>query len=244
MASPGLALSGFKNLDQELGAEYSSPLITPGPESIPAATEVQPLPVALPHDTVTLSTAGSQRATYQPTAFSSAVSVSGAAFDPPARTNRANSEALAARNSEGSHSSTTGGEATTTSTTKPSPHTPAAPRESDVALNDPYRAATQTTQQSLLQLDRTLQQIGVNPQHTSLIRRVALIRLANDPPALGEYFGPPPSVAPIAPGPATQTESAAKPSSTSRTTSENSIAEQDGTHQTFAPQGKRLNVSG
>jgi len=52
-----------------------------------------------------------------------------------------------------------------------------------------------TAQEQLQELDRTLQQLGINPEGVSLIRRVELLRLANDPAALEQYFQSSPSTA-------------------------------------------------
>jgi hypothetical protein len=53
------------------------------------------------------------------------------------------------------------------------------------------QASSVTAQEQLQQLDRTLQQLGINPESVSLIRRVELIRLANNPAALEQYFQSP-----------------------------------------------------
>src|ERR1700733_3684901 len=45
-------------------------------------------------------------------------------------------------------------------------------------------------QEQLQELDRTLQQLGINPESVSLIRRVELLVLANNPAALQQYFQP------------------------------------------------------
>src|ERR1700722_3474261 len=235
MASNGLSLGRFTNLDQEIAPEYSNPRNVPAPESSPASTtEAQPLAIPLPHDTVTLSTAVSQRSPYQASATSLAASVSDAASYPSS----------AAPSSESSQSSTvTGGKSTVAPTAKEQRKPQAPPRESEASQNDPYQATTQTTQQSLLQLDGTLQQIGVNPQDASLIRRVALVRLANDPPALAEYFGPSSSVVASIPKPPSQSESAAPKHPDSDPTPNPQRTAQDAPHQKFAPEGKLLNVS-
>jgi|HubBroStandDraft_2_1064218.scaffolds.fasta_scaffold95407_2 hypothetical protein len=48
-------------------------------------------------------------------------------------------------------------------------------------------------QEQLQELDRTLQQLGINPESVSLIRRVELLVLANNPAALQQYFQSSPS---------------------------------------------------
>ena len=45
-------------------------------------------------------------------------------------------------------------------------------------------APTPTQQEQLAQLDRVLEQLGISPQSISLDNRLALIKSANDPPAL------------------------------------------------------------
>jgi hypothetical protein len=52
------------------------------------------------------------------------------------------------------------------------------------------QASSVTAQEQLQQLDRTLQQLGINPESVSLIRRVELLRLADNPAALQQYFQP------------------------------------------------------
>jgi hypothetical protein len=52
------------------------------------------------------------------------------------------------------------------------------------------QAPSVTAQEQLQQLDRTLQQLGINPESVSLIRRVELLRLADNPAALQQYFQP------------------------------------------------------
>lgn len=49
---------------------------------------------------------------------------------------------------------------------------------------------------SLQHLDETLQQIGINPFSISIVRREALLSLANDPSALVQYFQTSPSNTP------------------------------------------------
>ena len=46
------------------------------------------------------------------------------------------------------------------------------------------RAPTPTQQEQLAQLDRVLERLGISPQSISLDNRLALIKSANDPPAL------------------------------------------------------------
>ena len=56
-----------------------------------------------------------------------------------------------------------------------------------LASNAPTTAATAPTlsqQEQLAQLNRVLEQLGINPQSISLDNRLALIKSANDPPAL------------------------------------------------------------
>ncbi|HEY0703527.1 MAG TPA: hypothetical protein VGD60_12235 [Candidatus Acidoferrales bacterium] len=250
MASPGLALSGFANLDQEVAPEYPNGF-TAAPGSAnrsAAATEIQPLPIAIPHDTVTLSSSAAPRATYQESGTNPAAApLSAPAFYPPGRASRATATAAVPATESPANSQSTAakhGESTALSETQTLPKPAPAPHETDASQNDPYRASTQTTQQSLLQLDRTLQQIGINPQRTSLIRRVALVRLANDPPALGQYFGASPSVTAPASSASTKTESTQQP--TQRPASPDAASTESATetsHQTFGTNGKRLNVS-
>jgi hypothetical protein len=57
------------------------------------------------------------------------------------------------------------------------------------------RAARPTPQESLQQLEESLQRVGINPQSLSLIRRVQLLNLSDDPLALEEYFQSPTPVA-------------------------------------------------
>src|ERR1700722_10035516 len=61
--------------------------------------------------------------------------------------------------------------------------------------NTAAQPSSVTAQEQLQELDRTLQQLGINPEGVSLIRRVELLRLANDPAALEQYFQSSPSTA-------------------------------------------------
>ena len=71
------------------------------------------------------------------------------------------------------------------------PPTPAQAASSPVQLasaagatTTPTTAPTLSQQEQLAQLDRVLKQLGINPQSISLDNRLALIKSANDPPAL------------------------------------------------------------
>jgi hypothetical protein len=223
MASPGLALSRSTNLDQEFAPEYQSPLTGSAPGNSASGSDVQPLPIGTPHDTVTLSNSGSQHELHQALVTSSASSAFSAAAYPTIRA-KASISAVSA-------------------IPKASPKPESAPREAEVPKEDLYQATTQNTQQSLLQLDRTLQQIGVDPQHTSLVRRVALVRLANDPPALGEYFGPPSAASAAASNSAAETNSPAPEHTTFKSTADVAKTSSDAPRRPFLPQGKLLNVT-
>jgi hypothetical protein len=52
------------------------------------------------------------------------------------------------------------------------------------ATTTPTAAPTLSQQEQLAQLDRVLERLGINPQSLSLDNRLALIKSANDPPAL------------------------------------------------------------
>jgi hypothetical protein len=241
MASPVLALSRFTNLDQEFAPEYPNQLTGSTSGSV---ADVQPLPFGIPQDTVALSSAGTQPEPYQTPAATLAAPLSAAASYVPVRPKENTSPASTTRNSNSSQSSIkSSAESKASSLPKAPPKPEAAPRESEASQNDPYQATTQTTQQSLLQLDRTLQQIGVDPQHTSLVRRVALVRLANDPPALGEYFGPPSSVVASASNSISQAAAPTPEPSDLKPTPNIPKASADAPHRPFVPQGKLLNVS-
>jgi hypothetical protein len=238
MASPDLALSRFTNLDQEFAPEYPNPLTGSASENNAVGSAFQPLPISIPHDTVTPSKPSSEPEPFRSLGTSAAPSLSSAATYSKVPTKEKTSAVSTVRNSENSQSSNTGSAKSTASSTPKAPPEPeAAPRETEAPQEDSYQT---TTQQSLLQLDRTLQQIGVDPQHTSLVRRVALVRLANDPPALGEYFGPPSAVAAsISSSPAQTNSPAPEPT----TTDEVSKASTDPPHRHFVSQGKLLDVT-
>jgi hypothetical protein len=55
---------------------------------------------------------------------------------------------------------------------------------SDAAATSAAEAPTLSQQEQLAQLNRVLEQLGINPQSISLDNRLALIKSANDPPAL------------------------------------------------------------
>jgi hypothetical protein len=243
MASPGLALSGFTNLDQEFAPEYQNSLTGSAPGNSTAGSDVQPLPIGTPHDTVTLSNPGSEPDQYQSLRTTAAASFPSAAHYPTVRDKASISPVLSERNSERSQSSTKeSADARASSTPKAPPKLEAVPSETEAPQEDSYQATTQTAQQSLLQLDRTLQQIGVDPQHTSLVRRVALVRLANDPPALGEYFGPPSAVAATTSNFHAETRSPAPEPATPTPTTDTVNAPSEPLHRSFLPEGKLLNV--
>ena len=65
---------------------------------------------------------------------------------------------------------------------------PPPPRHANLALSEratgPTTRTTLTQQEQLAQLDRALEQLGISPQSISLDNRLALLRSANDPPAL------------------------------------------------------------
>jgi hypothetical protein len=52
----------------------------------------------------------------------------------------------------------------------------------------PSQGFHSSAQQSLQQLDESLQRMGIDPQRISLIRRVEALNLADDPLALEQYF--------------------------------------------------------
>jgi hypothetical protein len=52
------------------------------------------------------------------------------------------------------------------------------------AATTPATAPSLSQQEQLAQLDRVLEQLGISPQSISLDNRLALVRSANDPPAL------------------------------------------------------------
>jgi hypothetical protein len=58
------------------------------------------------------------------------------------------------------------------------------------AVSSAQVKADGTPKTQLQQLDRTLQQLGINPESVSLNRRVELLRLADNPAALQQYFQP------------------------------------------------------
>jgi hypothetical protein len=53
-----------------------------------------------------------------------------------------------------------------------------------VQFQSPAAAPSLSQQEQLAQLNRVLEQLGINPQSISLDNRLALIKSANDPPAL------------------------------------------------------------
>ena len=58
------------------------------------------------------------------------------------------------------------------------------PARPALASNATTAAPTPSQQEQLAQLDRVLERLGINPQSISLDNRLALIKSANDPPAL------------------------------------------------------------
>ncbi len=245
MASPGLALTRFTNLDQEFAPEYSNALVGPTSENSAAGTTSQPTSTSLPHDTVTLSNAVPLSEPYQTTGTSTATSLASISTFPPVRSKTAFPASTTGNPESPQSPAQTRAELAASSTLKapPKPTAPPPPRESEAAQDDSYQPTTQSTQRSLLQLDRTLQQIGVDPQHTSLVRRVALVRLANDPPALGEYFGPPSIVAAATASSPAEARPPATESASSKSTPDTPKPSADAPHRSFVPQGKLLNVS-
>jgi|SRR5271156_357428 len=103
------------------------------------------------------------------------------------------------------------------------------------------QVSSPNAQEELQQLDRTLQQLGINPQTVSLIRRVELLRLANDPAALEQYFQ-------SAAGIATQIPSAAAASppqtqAAGSSSNDSTYAPATGQSPKSAVRGSPLNVS-
>lgn len=103
----------------------------------------------------------------------------------------------------------------------------------------PPPAARPTPQESLQQLDESLQRVGINPQSVSLIRRVQFLSLADDPLALEQYFQSPPPVAVQAPQ-AFETSSSHSISNKSAESASIGVSAED-----FASShGQLLNISG
>jgi hypothetical protein len=243
MASPILLLSRFTNLDQEFASDRPNQLTGSTSGSGSDGPDVQRLPLGIPEDTTTLSSERTLPDPYQTPAATPATSLPAASYA-PVRDEENTSPGSTRRITDNSQSPANSSAESTSSPVPKGPLQPeVAPRESKGSQDDSYQATSQTTQQSPLQLDRTLQQIGVDPQHTSLVRRVALVRLANDPSALGEYFDPPSAVSASYSSSPAQTNSSASDASASRLAPDTPEAPADAPHRSFVAQSKLLNVS-
>jgi len=105
------------------------------------------------------------------------------------------------------------------------------------------QAAHPSAQESLQELDLSLQRIGIDPQRVSLIRRVEALNLANNPLALEQYFqaSSSTSVAPVN----QPTASSPQSSSSSSEPSESGSPVSASNAQELTPsKGHRLNISG
>lgn len=179
MSSVGLALNRTASVSQEFAQE---PPPNPTPTSqyrdpVIAGAAPNSFPSTIPEDTVTISNSLAPSRLSQNQA---ANSVPGGA--PEASRAAAGQYDLlnAKQNSNPSavNSAQVGADGT--------------PKSSNTTGSQPSSVNAQV---QLQELDRTLQQLGINPESVSLIRRVELLRLANDPAALQQYFQSSPSSA-------------------------------------------------
>ena len=172
MSSVGLALGRTTSVSQEFAQEPAPNRISISPTSDAAISGPGSNSVLsdLPEDTVTISNAPLPAPRNQPT--KGGVLHGGNSVVPETSLGAAGSyNVLNAK-----------------SGSNPSAVSSAMPEASKTAA---AQASSVTAQEQLQQLDRTLQQLGINPESVSLIRRVELIRLANNPAALEEYFQSP-----------------------------------------------------
>ena len=212
MSSVALGLSQVTDAAPRFAQERANEIPASDARSLPVASGNEPpLPPATPHDTVTLSATGfpsaspripnSQGFAQSPAMIAPAfVALTDPVFYPPesfgksstAGTTSSNGNAVPARSPSNPVKRE---DLSNTAASNPNSNTASGAAPAD---DEPTNAATAQTsgpiaQESLQQLDRTLQQIGINPQSISLIRRVELLSFANDPLALEQYFRTPPA---------------------------------------------------
>jgi hypothetical protein len=181
MSSVGLTLSGIASVSQEFAQEPSANPTPTSPYRDPLidGSTANSLPAKIPEDTVTISS------THSPARAPQKQTGNGVLGG-------ANSGAPEASRAAAGHDDFLNA--------KPNSN-PSAVNSAQVTA-DGHQKNLKTTaaqppsvsaQQQLQELDRTLQQLGINPESVTLIRRVELLRLANDPAALQQYFQSSPS---------------------------------------------------
>ena len=199
MSSVGLALSGAAGIGEEFAQEQPSNAASayaPADPVVPAPVQ-NPLSSGAPQDTVTLSHGRLPSSTPQNQSTTGLTQgAPSAAFE--------TSSAAAGRYDRLNAKSNSNPSAVTSAQIKADGNPTTASHANAV------QASSVTAQEQLTQLDRTLQQLGINPDSVSLIRRVELLRLANDPAALEQSFQSSASPA----GPAASVPSTAVASST------------------------------
>jgi hypothetical protein len=187
MSSVGLALIRTASVSQEFAQEPppSSTPTSPYQDPLIGGSTPNSLPPNIPEDTVTIS---NTRSPSRPPQNESANDVLGGVLG------GANSAAPEAARAAAGHDDLLNA--------KPNSNRSAVNSAQVSANGDPKSLNTTAAQPSsvnaqeqLQELDRTLQQLGINPESVSLIRRVELLRLANDPAALQQYFQSSPSTA-------------------------------------------------
>ena len=198
MSSVGLTLSGTILIGQEFAQEQpTNPASASAPVDPVAGAPVQNLLApGAPQDTVTLSHGRLPSSTPQNQSTKGLTQGAPSAASETSRAAAGRYDLLNAKSNSGS-----------SAVASAQINSDGTPKTSQTAV---VQASSVTAQEQLQQLDRTLQRLGINPQTVSLIRRVELVGLANDPAALEQYFQSPTSPA----GPATSVPSAAAASST------------------------------
>jgi hypothetical protein len=177
MSSVGLALSGTASVNQEFAQGPAPNRIptSPTPDAVAAGSTPNSVPSVVPEDTVTISNA----------------------LLPPPRNQSTKGGVLRGENSVASETSRAAAGSYDLLNAK-SNSNPSAVSSAQVKADGTPKSSKSTAvqptsvnaQEQLQQLDRTLQQLGINPESVSLIRRVELLRLADNPAALEQYFQP------------------------------------------------------
>jgi hypothetical protein len=175
MSSVGLALSRTASISQEFAQEPAPNRIptSPAPDNVALGPPPNFAPSEVPEDTVTISKALLPAPQNQSTKGGVIRGENSAA--PETSRAAAGSYDLLNAKSNSNPSAVSSAQVKADGTPKSSKSTAVQP-------------TSVSAQEQLQQLDRTLQQLGINPESVSLIRRVELLRLANNPAALEQYF--------------------------------------------------------
>jgi hypothetical protein len=177
MSFVGLALSRTDSVRQEFAQEPAPSRIptSRAPDAVYLASNPSSVPSDLPDDTVTISNPLLRTSQNQP--------IKGGVFGVENSAAPETSSAAAGHYDLLNTKSNPNPSAVSSAQVKAD----GTPKTSKAAVT---QASSVTAQEQLQQLDRTLQQLGINPESVSLIRRVELLRLADNPAALQQYFQP------------------------------------------------------